>query len=73
VTQVNCVNHQANLIVQTTVELIDEGDFVAKVYEATVYLRKQNTLITEMGVTGPKKTNEWAALNNVLQFDIKYE
>jgi len=39
----------------------------------TVYLRKQNTLITEMGVASPKKTNRWAALNNVLQFDIKYE
>jgi hypothetical protein len=38
-----------------------------------VYLRKQNTLITEMGVASPKKTNWWAALNNILQFDIKYE
>ncbi|CAM6051710.1 unnamed protein product [Sphagnum compactum] len=73
VTQVNCVNHQADLVVQATVELIDEGDFVAKVYEVTVYLRKQNTLITEMGVASPKKTNRWAALNSVLQFDIKYE
>ena len=73
VTQVNCVNHQADLVVQATVELIDGGDFVAKVYEATVYLRKQNMLITEMGVASPKKTNRWAALNNVLQFDIKYE
>jgi hypothetical protein len=26
-----------------------------------------------MGVTSPKKTNRWATLNNVLQFDIKYE
>jgi hypothetical protein len=26
-----------------------------------------------MGVASPKKTNRWAALNNVLQFDIKYE
>lgn len=65
-TQVNCVNHQVDLVVQATVELIDGGDFVAKVYEATVYLRKQNTLITEMGVTSPKKMNWWAALNNVL-------
>jgi hypothetical protein len=63
---VNCVNHQANLIVQAIVKLTDEGDFIAKVYEATVYLRKQNTLITEMGVASPKKTNRWAALNNVL-------
>ncbi|CAK9866626.1 unnamed protein product [Sphagnum jensenii] len=30
-------------------------------------------LITEMGVTSPKKTNRWAALNSVLEFDIKYE
>ena len=73
VTQVNCVNHQADLVVQATVELIDGGDFVAKIYEATVYLCKQNMLITEMDVASPKKTNRWAALNNVLQFDIKYE
>ncbi|CAM6076396.1 unnamed protein product [Sphagnum tenellum] len=26
-----------------------------------------------MGVASPKKTNRWAALNNVLQFDIRYE
>ncbi len=57
VTQVNCVNHQADLIVQATVELIDGGDFVAKVYEATIYLHKQNTLITKMGVASLKKTN----------------
>ncbi len=73
VTQVNYVNHQADLVVQTTVELIDRGDFVAKVYEATVYLRKLNTLITEMGVASPKKTNQWVALNSVLQFNIKYK
>jgi hypothetical protein len=73
VTQVNCVNHQADLVVQATVELINGGNFVAKVYEVTVYLRKQNTLITEMGVASPKKTNRWAALNNVFQFNIKYE
>ena len=73
VTQVNCVNHQANLVVQATVELIDEGNFVAKVYEAMVYLRKQNMLVTEMGVASPKKTNRWATLNSVLQFNIKYE
>jgi hypothetical protein len=73
VTQVNCVNHQADLVVEATIELIDGGDFIAKVYEVTVYLRKQNTLITEMGITSPKKTNRWAALNSVLQFDIKYE
>jgi hypothetical protein len=73
VTQVNCVNHQADLVIQATVELIDGGNFVTKVYEAMVYLRKQNTLITEMGVASPKKTNRWAALNSVLQFDIKYE
>ncbi|KAH9558971.1 hypothetical protein CY35_06G034900 [Sphagnum magellanicum] len=72
-TQVNYVNHQADLVVQATVELIDGSDFVAKVYEAMVYLCKQNTLITEMGVASPKKTNWWAALNSVLQFDIKYE
>jgi len=72
-TQVNYVNHQADLVVQATVELIDGSDFVAKVYEAMVYLCKQNTLITEMGVGSPKKTNWWAALNSVLQFDIKYE
>jgi len=72
-TQVNYVNHQVDLIVQATVELINGGNFVAKVYEVTVYLRKQNMLITEMGVASPKKTNRWAALNNVLQFDIKYE
>jgi len=72
-TQVNCVNHQADLVVQAIVELIDGGDFVAKVDEATVYLCKQNTLITEMGVAISKKTNWWAALNSVLQFDIKYE
>ncbi len=64
--QVNYVNHQADLIVQAIVELIDGGDFVAKVYEATVYLHKQNTLITEMGVAGLKKTNWWTALNIVL-------
>jgi hypothetical protein len=40
VTQVNYVNHQANLVVQATIKLIDGGDFVAKVYEATVYLHK---------------------------------
>ncbi len=45
VTQVNYVNRQADLIVQATVELIDEGNFVAKVYKAMVYLCKQNTLI----------------------------
>jgi len=73
VTQVNCVNHQADLVVQATVKLINGGNFVAKVYEVMVYLRKQNTLITEMGVASPKKTNWWAALNNILQFDIKYE
>jgi len=73
VTQVNCVNHQADLVVQAAVELINGGNFVVKVYEVTVYLRKQNTLITEMGVASPKKTNRWATLNNVLQFDIKYE
>jgi len=73
VTQVNCVNHQVDLVVQATVELINGGNFVAKVYEVTVYLRKQNTLITEMGVASPKKTNRWAALNNVFQFNIKYE
>jgi len=73
VTQVNYVNHQADLVVQAIVELIDGGDFVAKVDEATVYLCKQNTLITEMGVAISKKTNWWAALNSVLQFDIKYE
>jgi hypothetical protein len=39
-TQVNYVNHQADLVVQATVELIDGSDFVAKVFEATVYLRK---------------------------------
>jgi hypothetical protein len=72
-TQVNYVNHQADLVVQTTVELIDGGNFVAKVYKVTVYFRKQNTLITEMGVTSSKKTNRWAVLNSVLQFDIKYE
>jgi len=64
--QVNYVNHQADLIVQAIVELIDGGDFVAKVYEATVYLHKQNTLITEMGVANPKKMNRWVALNSVL-------
>jgi len=64
--QVNYVNHQADLIVQAIVELIDGGDFVAKVYEATVYLHKQNTLITEMGVANPKKMNQWVALNSVL-------
>ncbi len=72
-TQVNCVNHQADLVVQAIVELIDGGDFVAKVDEATVYLRKQNMLITEMGVAISKKTNRWVALNSVLQFNIKYE
>ncbi|CAM6027359.1 unnamed protein product [Sphagnum balticum] len=66
VTQVNCVNHQIDLVVQSTVELIDGGDFVAKVYEATVYLHKQNTLIIEMGVASPKKMNRWVALNSVL-------
>jgi hypothetical protein len=73
VTQVNYVSHQANLIVQATVELIDGGVFVAKVYKATVYLRKQNMLITKMDVASPKKTNRLAALNSVIQFDIKYE
>ncbi|CAK9216861.1 unnamed protein product [Sphagnum troendelagicum] len=40
VTQVNCVNHQADLVVQAIVKLINGGDFVTKVYEVTVYLRK---------------------------------
>jgi hypothetical protein len=31
------------------------------------------TLIIEIGVAISKKTNRWAALNSVLQFDIKYE
>jgi hypothetical protein len=39
----------------------------------TVYLHKQNTLMTEMGVASPKKMNWWATLNSILQFDIKYE
>ena len=73
VMQVNFVNRQAYLVVQATIELIDGRDFVTKVYEVTGYLLKQNTLITERGVASPKKTNRWAALNNVLQFDIKYE
>jgi hypothetical protein len=73
VTEVNYVKHQADLVVQATVELIDGGDFVAKVYKATVYLHKQNTLIIEMGIASLKKTNRWVALNNVFEFDIKYE
>ncbi|KAH9536202.1 hypothetical protein CY35_17G095900 [Sphagnum magellanicum] len=71
---VNYVNHQADLIVQAIVELIDGGDFVAKVYEATVYLHKQNTLITEMGVANPKKMNRWVALNSIIAFlDKRHE
>lgn len=38
-----------------------------------MYLRRQDTLVTEMGVKSPKKTNRWVALGGVLKFDIKYE
>jgi hypothetical protein len=42
-------------------------------YELTIYLCRQDNLITEMGVTSPKKTNRWVALTSMLHYNMKHE
>jgi hypothetical protein len=73
VVQVWCPLHQIDLVVKETTDAIDGGAWLSMTYELTVYLRRQDNLITEMGVTSPKKTNRWVALASVLQYNMKHE
>ncbi|KAH8956639.1 hypothetical protein BDL97_07G051700 [Sphagnum fallax] len=73
VVQVWCPLHQINLVVKETTNAIDRSAWLSMTYELTVYLRRQDNLITEMGVTNPKKTNRWVALASVLQYNMKHE
>ncbi|RHY20099.1 hypothetical protein DYB32_010111 [Aphanomyces invadans] len=71
--QVRMVRYAQYRVIHLYVDKIDCGAWVKKTYEVTVYLRRQSNLITEMGVTSPKKTNRWIALGSVLKFDIAHE
>jgi len=73
VVQVWCPLHQIDLVVKETTDAIDGGAWLSMTYELTIYLRRQDNLITEMGVTSPKKTNRWVALTSVLQYNMKHE
>jgi hypothetical protein len=73
VVQVWCPLHQIDLVVKETTDAIDDGAWLSMTYELTVYLRRQDNLITEMGVTSPKKTNRWVALASVLHYNMKHE
>jgi len=73
VVQVWCPLHQIDLVVKETTDVIDGSAWLSMTYELTVYLRRQDNLITEMGVTSPKKTNRWVALTSMLHYNMKHE
>ncbi len=73
VVQVWCPLHQIDLVVKETTDVIDGGAWLSMTYELTIYLCRQDNLITEMGVTSPKKTNRWVALTSMLHYNMKHE
>jgi len=58
VIQIWCVLHQLDLVVHIAVDEVEDGTWLKTAYTLSTYLRKQSNLITEMGETCPKKTNQ---------------
>jgi hypothetical protein len=70
VVQIWCTPHQLDLIVHVAVEDVDDSAWLKTAYTLSMYLHKHSNLITKMGETCPKKTNQWLALGSVLKFHI---
>jgi hypothetical protein len=70
VIQIWCAPHQFDLVVHVAVDKVDGGAWVKTCYTLSTYLCKQSNLITNMGKTCLKKTNQWVALGLVLKFYI---
>jgi hypothetical protein len=63
-----CPPHQMDLVSKCSAETINKGVWVKFVYTWCVYLHGQSSLIIEMNVKCPKKTNRWVHLGRVLNF-----
>ena len=69
VLRVWCAPHQLDIVVKSTSDGIDDGDYVKEVYSFSVHSRSQlNLMIKEMGVKCPKKTTRWVHLGRFLNF-----
>ncbi|ETW09945.1 hypothetical protein H310_00368 [Aphanomyces invadans] len=67
------VPHQKDLVVKSTTRHLDGCQWIDTAFAVTVFLRRKEILITDMGVTCPKKTNRCMHLSHVLAFLIKHE
>uniref|UniRef100_M4BWZ8 DUF659 domain-containing protein n=1 Tax=Hyaloperonospora arabidopsidis (strain Emoy2) TaxID=559515 RepID=M4BWZ8_HYAAE len=67
-----CAPHQINLEMKHSSANVFQGEWVAKAHAFSVFLRAQNSLITEMNVKRPKLTTRWVQYGIVLIFFITY-
>ena len=68
-----CAVHQLDLVVKTQSQRLFDGEWLKVTYTLSVYLRKQQNLITEMGgLKCPKKTTRWVAMGSTIEFLLKH-
>jgi hypothetical protein len=66
-----CVWHQINIVIKIADALPQDGQWIKVVYKWCVHVHHQEKLIMDMNdEMCPKKTNQWAHLNNTLKFYI---
>ena len=59
-----CLLHQVDRVAKAALSSLFEGEFMVLVNKISTSLRKQDTLIREMGTTCPKMTTRWLAMGS---------
>jgi hypothetical protein len=67
-----CVPHQIDLVVKAVTTQANRGVFYRTSHAWSVHLRKQYSLITEMGSKCPKDTTRWVQFGKMLGWMLKH-
>ncbi len=66
-----CVSHQIDVVINNTVALLQDGQWIKVVYKWCMHLRCQEKFIMDMnGEMCPKKMNWWVHFNGTFNFYI---
>ena len=68
-----CLLHQVDLVAKAKLQALFSGEFMSLANKISTHLRRQETLIREMGnIKCPKMTTRWLAMGNLAKWQLSH-